>query len=112
MDESAGTFPHPVYAAHILRPAFDDARRLLFAPMLAANGAHLVMLAEQGIVSKKVARKILPVLLELRAQDGKQINIDPERGSLLLQIEGYISSHDYRRANDGRLAALAARIRD
>ena len=28
------------------------------------------------------------------------------------RYEGYISSHDYRRADDGRLAALAARIRD
>lgn len=27
------------------------------------------------------------------------------------RYEGYISSHDYRRADDGRLAALAARIR-
>ena len=54
MSESASSFPHPVYAGHILRPAFEDASRLLFAPMLGrwamvvlAFSARLAQLAIQ-----------------------------------------------------------------
>jgi argininosuccinate lyase len=63
--KSAASFPHPVYAAHILRPAFEDARRLLFAPMLAANAAHLVMLAETGVVGETEAGRALAALREI-----------------------------------------------
>jgi len=57
-----GTFPHPAYASHILRPAFEEAQRLLFGPMLEANAAHLVMLAETGIIAASDAGRVLAAL--------------------------------------------------
>lgn len=52
--------------------------------------AHTVMLAEQGILSKDVARVILKGLLELRHTDPDTFPIDPVKGSFLLQVEAYL----------------------
>ena len=71
-EEGGAPFPHAVYAARVLRPAFEDARCLLLGPMLAANAAHLVMLSETGIVDEGEAGTVLAALrvLEERGADG------------------------------------------
>ena len=46
----------PDYVRLVLRENFDDARRLLLDPLLAIHEAHLVMLAEQGIVPRDDAQ--------------------------------------------------------
>lgn len=53
--------------------------------------AHLVMLVEQKILTKETASHIFPVLLELRNSGVDTLPIDPERGTLLLQVEGFIA---------------------
>jgi argininosuccinate lyase len=85
--ETAGTFPHPVYAEHVLRPAFDDARRLLFAPMLAANAAHLVMLAETGIVAAAEAGKALAALGAIAAEGDAAFRYAPAVEDLFFAVE-------------------------
>src|SRR5687767_9573298 len=60
-------FPHPDYARHILRPFFEDAQRLLFGPMLAANAAHLIMLADTGIIPAAQAGRVLAALRQVEA---------------------------------------------
>jgi argininosuccinate lyase len=54
--------------------------------------AHLVMLVEQGIVSRSVARKILPVLCHIRDGKVEKLQVDYHKGSLLLQIEAAVSA--------------------
>jgi argininosuccinate lyase len=52
--------------------------------------AHTVMIAEQGIISKDVARVILSGLIELRNMSPDDFPIDPVKGSFLLQVEAYL----------------------
>lgn len=54
--------------------------------------AHTVMLAEQGILPRKVAKVILEGLLELRRMDPSTIPTDPLKGSFLLQVEAFLFS--------------------
>ena len=47
----------PEYVTHVLNENFEDAKELLLSPLMAIHYAHLVMLAEQGIVSADDARR-------------------------------------------------------
>jgi argininosuccinate lyase len=54
--------------------------------------AHTVMLAEQGVLPREVAKALLQGLLELRRMDPAAFPVDPVRGSFLLQVEAYLFS--------------------
>lgn len=54
--------------------------------------AHTVMLAEQGILPRDIAKSILEGLLELRRMEPSAIPTDPAKGSFLLQVEAYLFS--------------------
>ena len=53
----------PEYVTHVLNENFEDAKELLLSPLMAINYAHLVMLAEQGIISKEDARSLRDALV-------------------------------------------------
>ena len=48
----------PEYVTYVLNENFEDAKELFLSPLMAIHHAHLVMLAEQGIVSREDARRI------------------------------------------------------
>jgi argininosuccinate lyase len=48
----------PEYVRTVLNDNFEDAKALFLDPLLAIHGAHLVMLAERGIVDRDDARRI------------------------------------------------------
>ena len=48
----------PEYVAHVLTDNFEDAKTHFFAPLMAIQYAHLIMLAAQRIVSRDDARAI------------------------------------------------------
>ena len=52
----------PEYIRCVLRENFDDAKALFLEPLLAVHRAHLVMLAERGIVSRDDARALREAL--------------------------------------------------
>jgi argininosuccinate lyase len=54
--------------------------------------AHTVMLAEQGILTRNVAKAILQPLIELHGMDSAAFTIDPLKGSFLLQVEAHLFS--------------------
>lgn len=60
-DESATGF----YAKAILEPIYRQAQEQLLAPMNAVNKAHLIMLAEQGVIGDDEARTVAAALLGL-----------------------------------------------
>jgi len=62
MAEATKTFPHPLYEKYVLRPFFKDAEQYYYAPMLAANRAHVVMLHHSGIITTENARALLTAL--------------------------------------------------
>ena len=55
-------FPGRSYAEAVLSPIYESAKHELLGPMMAIHRAHLVMLAEQGLVDPGSARKILAAL--------------------------------------------------
>ena len=52
----------PEYVTYVLNENFEDAKALFLAPLMAIHYAHLVMLAEQGIVSPSDAHAIRDAL--------------------------------------------------
>jgi len=83
----AATFPHPAYAHHILRPAFEEAQRLLFGPMLEANAAHLIMLAETGIITAGDAGRVLAALRTVARNGAGAFTYAPAVEDLFFAIE-------------------------
>jgi argininosuccinate lyase len=63
--EEGSNFPGATYKETVLEHAYDNAKRNLLDAMLAANKAHLIMLAEQDLVSPADARALMKALLEL-----------------------------------------------
>ncbi|ORY29823.1 fumarate lyase [Naematelia encephala] len=63
-----------------------------FDAFLQIDLAHLVMLVEQRILPAEIARQIFPVLLEIRSKGVEALSMDPDRGTLLLQVEGALAS--------------------
>ncbi len=74
MTRDLEVFPHPVYARTVLEPLFDGTLAHHAADMDAVNEAHLVMLAETGIVGRADAAAIA------RALDGIIAEVD--RGAM------------------------------
>jgi len=90
MPESSSSFPHPAYRAIVLDPALENARERLFAPMLAANTAHVVMLAEQGILPQKQAAALLRSIRTVEREGAERIvaAAPPTAEDLFFMVEG------------------------
>ena len=56
------SFPHPLYDKYVLQPFFEDAKTYYYAPMLAANRAHVVMLRRCEIITDENASALLAAL--------------------------------------------------
>ena len=80
------TFPAPTYARHVLGPAFDSSRQHLFGPLLVSTQAHLVMLAEQGILSRERAVRLLAAVAEASAQGPSAYRYDPGTEDLYFAV--------------------------
>ena len=63
----ASTFPDPVYRETVLAPLFEGVKRHYAAGMGAINRAHLVMLAETGILPREDAAQIARALDDIEA---------------------------------------------
>ena len=55
----------PEYITYVLNENFEDAKALFLEPLLAIHAGHLVMLAEQDIVTRPDARRIRDALTAL-----------------------------------------------
>ena len=67
MARADSSFPHPLYDKFVLQPFFADAKVYYFAPMLAANRAHAVMLCKCGIISRDNAAALLDALARVES---------------------------------------------
>ncbi len=87
LTHGAATFPHPAYARHILRPAFEEAQRLLFGPMLEANAAHLIMLAATDIITGADAGRVLAALRGVAERGAEAFIYAPAVEDLFFAVE-------------------------
>ena len=84
--------------------------------------AHTVMLFEQGVLTADQTRGILQGLIEIAELDDGEFPVDPERGSVLLQVEHFLAErigddmagrmHTGRSRNDQQEAANRVLVRD
>ena len=109
----------PEYVTHVLNENFEDAKELLLSPLMAINYAHLVMLAEQGIISKQDAGALRAALDSISLDRVRQVLYDGTYEDLFFYIERLIDQacgedtagrlHTARSRND--LAMTMYRIR-
>ena len=67
MSRDSSSFPHPLYDKYVLKPFYEDAQTYYFAPMLAANRAHVVMLQRCKIITGENAKSLLNALKQVEA---------------------------------------------
>jgi argininosuccinate lyase len=90
--QSEGTaFPGKTYVDHLLRPVFNDQRDYLFKQMFNIHRAHVVMLAEQDILTKKEAGEILRGVEAVAQIDSHTLEYDPLFEDLFFMMEHKIS---------------------
>ncbi|ANC78665.1 argininosuccinate lyase [Fictibacillus phosphorivorans] len=89
--QEGSTFPGKTYGKHLLRPVFNDQRDYLFKHMFNIHRAHVVMLAEQDIINKCDAAKILRGVETVAKIDPQTLTYDPQFEDLFFMIEHRIS---------------------
>ncbi len=82
------TFPHPIYARHVLEPGFREAQRLLFPHMIDASEAHVLMLAETGNLAPRAAAALLGALEQVRQEGAESFTYQERVEDLFFAIEG------------------------
>jgi argininosuccinate lyase len=88
MSSEFASFPHPIYLEHVLKPAYSGASERLFAPMLAANQAHVVMLARQGIITQANAQALLAAIGQVEEAGLESLAYRPGIEDLFFHVEG------------------------
>jgi argininosuccinate lyase len=82
----------PEYVQCVLNENFEDAKALFLEPMMAMHRAHLVMLAECGIVSRDDARVIRDALDAVSLPDVKQVCYDGTCEDLFYYVERLLAA--------------------
>jgi argininosuccinate lyase len=80
----------PEYVTHVLNEIFEDAKDLLLSPLMAINYAHLVMLAEQRIISAEDARALRDALNGINLDKVRAVVYDGTYEDLFFYIERLI----------------------
>jgi len=80
----------PEYVTHVLNDNFEDAKELLLSPLMAINYAHLVMLAEQGIIPAEDARALRTALDGICLDTVREVLYDGTYEDLFFYIERLI----------------------
>ncbi|HET9705952.1 MAG TPA: lyase family protein, partial [Vicinamibacterales bacterium] len=80
----------PEYVTHVLNENFEDAKELLLAPLMAINYAHLVMLAETGIITASDAQKLRTALDGISIDSVRSVLYDGTYEDLFFYIERLI----------------------
>ena len=77
----------PEYVSSVLNDNFEDAKELLLTPLMAIHYAHLVMLAEQGIISAADARALRTALDSIKLDSVRCAPYDDACEDLFFYIE-------------------------
>jgi argininosuccinate lyase len=77
----------PEYVTNVLNDNFEDAKELLLSPLMAINYAHLVMLAETGIITAADARALRDALDGISLDRVRQVLYDGTYEDLFFYIE-------------------------
>jgi argininosuccinate lyase len=81
----------PEYITYVLTENFEDAKALFLSPLMAIHHAHLVMLADRGIVSPGEARAIREALDGILPDDLRRAKYDGTAEDLFFYVERLIA---------------------
>ncbi|MCP8969175.1 argininosuccinate lyase [Ectobacillus ponti] len=84
MKQEGTVFPGKTYAEQLLAPIFRDQRDYLYKEMLAVQRVHVLMLYEQGIISREDGKEMLRALLEAEDAD---LTYDPRYEDVFFLLE-------------------------
>lgn len=87
MSRNDSVSPHPLYDKYVLQPYYEDAKTHFYAPMLAANRAHAVMLFRCKIISEANAKALLDALQEVEALGADNLTLGGGVEDLFFAIE-------------------------
>jgi argininosuccinate lyase len=112
----------PEYVSHVLNENFEDAKTLFLAPLMAIHYAHLVMLADRGLVSAAEARAIREALDSISVPDVRQTPYDGSCEDLFFHVDRLLISacgqdvagrlHTARSRNDIDMTMYRIRLRE
>jgi argininosuccinate lyase len=80
----------PEYVTYVLNENFEDAKALFLSPLMAIHYAHLVMLAERGIVSPSDAHAIRVALDSVSTDEIRKVRYDGTYEDLFFYVERII----------------------
>lgn len=83
-------FPGKTYSEQLLVPVFNDQRDYLFEVMFDIHRAHVIMLAEQGVIKEEEARAMLSGINKVAQTDYKTLSYQPEFEDLFFMMEAKI----------------------
>ncbi|USK44027.1 argininosuccinate lyase [Cytobacillus oceanisediminis] len=83
-------FPGKTYAEELLMPVFNDQRDYLFHVMFDIHRAHVIMLAEKGIIPEEEARTMLEGINKVAMSDTSSLYYQPQFEDLFFMMEAKI----------------------
>ncbi len=87
MSPNDSVFPHPLYDKYVLQPFYEAAKTHYYAPMLAANRAHAVMLCRCKIISEANAKALLDALQAVEELGADKLTLGGGVEDLFFAIE-------------------------
>ncbi len=103
-DREGRSFPGATYREVVLEPAYERARRELLPAMLAADKAHLIMLAEQGLITRQDANAVMRAIVDLDAAEIQGSSYSGEFEDLFFHVENLITESAGEAAGNLHLA--------
>ncbi|WP_210366167.1 argininosuccinate lyase [Bacillus sp. REN3] len=88
--QEGAAFPGKTYVEELLKPVFNDQRDYLFHVMFDIHRAHVIMLAEQGIIEKEEAKVMLGGINKVAKTDIGQLSYQPQFEDLFFMMEAKI----------------------
>ncbi|MGE6257126.1 argininosuccinate lyase [Heyndrickxia sporothermodurans] len=88
--EEGNAFPGKTYVEELLKPVFNDQRDYLFHVMFDIHRAHVIMLAEQEIISVEEANVMLNGINKVAQTDTNSLCYQPQFEDLFFMMEAKI----------------------
>jgi argininosuccinate lyase len=82
----------PEYVSRVLNDNFEDAKTLFLSPLMAIHYAHLVMLAERGIVDRPTARALREALDSIQVERIRQTPFDGSCEDLFSHLDRLLTA--------------------
>jgi argininosuccinate lyase len=91
LKKDGGTFPGKTYVENLLKPVFNYQRDYLFPAMFQVHRAHVLMLCDQGILSKEETARILDAVERVATCDPAILQFDPRFEDLFFMMEARLT---------------------